>query len=280
LSSISIHPGVVFVGGGNMGRALAGGLVAQGTAREALAIIDVDAAARERIMAELGIRADGQPTKELISAAHVLVLAVKPQHMRATAAALRTMIAGQLVLSIAAGIRIADLSRWLGGHARIVRAMPNTPALVRRGITGLCAGPGVDDDGRRAAERVLAAVGETLWCKSERQLDAITAVSASGPAYLFHYLEAMIAAAEALGFESAEARRLAYATASGAIALAEASSDSPAVLRAQVTSKGGTTEAALAVLGARDVAGAYREAIRAADARAAELGDQFGHDGA
>jgi pyrroline-5-carboxylate reductase len=158
--------------------------------------------------------------------------------------------------------------------------MPNTPALVRRGITGLFAQPEVDDDGRRAAERVLAAVGETLWCRDERQLDAITAVSGSGPAYLFHYLESMIAAAEDLGFAADEARRLAYATASGAIALAERSSESPAVLRAQVTSKGGTTAAALAILEARDVAGAYREAVRAADARAAQLGDQFGGDAA
>jgi pyrroline-5-carboxylate reductase len=262
-----------------MGRALAGGLIAEGTAKDAIRVVEIAADARTRLQQELGIEAHDALRAADVEASDVVVLAVKPQVMRATARALAPLLEKQLVISIAAGIRIADLSRWLGGYARIVRAMPNTPALIRRGITGLFAAAGVNAEERISAEQVLGAVGETLWCDTEKTLDAITAVSGSGPAYLFHYLESMIAAAEDRGFSSADARRLAYATARGAVELALHSSDPPAVLREQVTSKGGTTAAALEVLRMRDVKAAYVEAIRAADARAAELGDVLGRDG-
>jgi pyrroline-5-carboxylate reductase len=261
-----------------MGRALAGGLIAQGTAKGAIRVVEIAADARARLIRELGIEASDTLHAEDVDAAAVVVLAVKPQVMRDTARTLAPVLQRQLVVSIAAGIRIVDLSRWLGGYARIVRAMPNTPALIRRGITGLFAPSGVSMDERNSAEQVLGAVGETLWCAEEKSLDAVTAVSGSGPAYLFHYLESMIAAAEDRGFSSADARRLAYATARGAVELALHSTDPPAVLREQVTSKGGTTAAALEVLRARDVKTAYVEAIRAADARAAELGDVLGRD--
>lgn len=270
---------VLFVGGGNMGRALAGGLIAEGTAKDAIRVVEISADARARLVDELGIEAREALRAADVAAADVVVLAVKPQAMRDTAGALAPFLDGQLVVSIAAGIRIADLSRWLGGYPRIVRAMPNTPALIRRGITGLFAASGVSAEERDSAEQVLGAVGETLWCDEERTLDAITAVSGSGPAYLFHYLESMIAAAEDRGFSPAAARRLAYATARGAVELAQHSTEPPSVLREQVTSKGGTTAAALEVLRARDVKAAYIEAIRAADARAAELGDVLGRDG-
>ena len=270
---------VLFVGGGNMGRALAGGLIAQGTAKEALRVVEVAEAARDKLTAELGVEASDVLRATDVNAADIVVLAVKPQVIREAAGTLAPLLATQLVISIAAGIRIADLSRWLGGYTRIVRAMPNTPALIRRGITGLFAAASVSEDQRGAAVAVLGAVGETLWCAEEKTLDAITAVSGSGPAYLFHYLESMIAAAEDRGFTPAEARRLAYATARGAVELALHSTEPPSVLREQVTSKGGTTAAALDVLRARNVKAAYIEAIRAAYARAAELGDVLGRDG-
>jgi len=269
---------VLFVGGGNMGRALAGGMIAEGTPAKDIRIVEIAAAARERLASELGVESTDSIASADVENADVVVLAVKPQAMRKTVGPLGALLTRQPVISIAAGIRIGDLARWLGGYRRIVRAMPNTPALVRRGITGLYATADVAADDRVTAERVLGAVGETLWCPEEKVLDAITAVSGSGPAYLFHYLESMIAAAETLGFAPDAARQLAYATARGSIELALQSADSPAVLREQVTSKGGTTAAALAVLEARGVKAAYLEALRAADARAAELGDVLGRD--
>ena len=267
---------VLFIGGGNMGRALVGGLLAKGRARDTIAVVELDAVARARLQTEFDIDAGAAIAAELTARYQTIVLAVKPQHLRQAAEGLTPHLCGQLVLSIAAGIRLADLSRWLGGYARLVRAMPNTPAIIGRGIAGLFAHSSVDDAGRREAEDILSAVGETMWCEREEQLDAITAVSGSGPAYVFYFLEAMIEAAQDLGFGPAQARRLAYATASGAVALAEQSADAPAVLRAQVTSKGGTTEAALTVLEQRAAKSAFVAAIRAANARAAELGDILG----
>jgi pyrroline-5-carboxylate reductase len=270
---------ILFVGGGNMGRALTGGLLAQGATRDSIAVVEIDATARGKIAAEFGVAAVPEFRRDAGFVPDVIVFAVKPQHMRQTAMKLASELSSQLVISIAAGIRIADLARWLGGYTRIVRAMPNTPALIRRGISGLFAHSSVAADERAGAEAVLAAVGQVIWCEREEQIDAITAVSGSGPAYVFHFLESMIEAAEGLGFSHEQSRQLAYATASGAIALAEAASDPPSVLRAQVTSKAGTTEAALRVLDERAVKAAYAAAIRAADARAAELGDLLGRDG-
>jgi len=270
---------IVFVGGGNMGRALAGGLLAQGAAPGSLSVVEIDANARKRMHDEFGIAVTERIEASPLARADAVVIAVKPQHLRDTASLLAPALSAQLVISIAAGIRIADLSRWLGNYTRIVRAMPNTPALVRRGISGLFADESVDDDGRKLAESVLAAVGQVVWCEREQQLDGITAVSGSGPAYVFHFLESMIAAALELGFSPQQARQLAYATASGAVALAEQSDEPPSALRAQVTSKGGTTAAALAVLEQHGVKAAYIAAIKAADARAVELGDMLGRDG-
>jgi pyrroline-5-carboxylate reductase len=176
------------------------------------------------------------------------------------------------VLTIAAGIRLADLARWLDGCPRLVRAMPNTPALVGQGISGACALPGVDAAGRAQATAVLEAGGEVLWVDDEAMLDAITGVSGSGPAYVFYFLEALEAAARAQGFAPADARRLAYATFDGAVALAHASAEDPATLRAQVTSKGGTTERGIATLEGAGVRAAVVAAVAAATARAAELG--------
>ena len=169
--------------------------------------------------------------------ADVVLFAVKPQQMRAAAGELAGHLARQLVITIAAGIRLADLSRWLGGYRKLVRVMPNTPALLRAGMSAMCALPEVSAPEREQALRLLGAVGTTLWCEREELLDAATAVSGSGPAYVFYFIEAMEAAARELGFAATDARTLAYTTFAGAVELARQSSDDPATLRARVTSK-------------------------------------------
>ena len=181
----------------------------------------------------------------------------------------------QLVITIAAGIRSSDLSRWLGDYARIVRAMPNTPALVQAGISGVFAAAGVSGEDRAKAETILSAVGETMWLEHEAQLDAVTAVSGSGPAYVFYFIESLQKAAEALGFTNAQARQLALATFSGAVKLAVSSDEAPAALRARVTSKAGTTERALQVLETEQVQQSIARAVALAQQRSRELGDEF-----
>ena len=177
---------------------------------------------------------------------------------------------------MAAGIRATDLSRWLNGHARLVRAMPNTPALIGLGVTGLAAFPGLGADDRARADEILRAVGQTVWVDNEGLLDAVTAVSGSGPAYVFHFIEAMLAGARALGLDEAQARALTIGTFTGAARLAAESDEPPSVLRERVTSKGGTTAAALAVMSERGIAGHIADAMAAACRRSVELGDEFG----
>lgn len=269
---------ITFLGGGNMATALIGGLLQQGFAASDMAVAEVSADARARLAASYAVRVAEALDASLVAHSDVVVLAVKPQQMREAAAPLASLLKRQLVVTIAAGIRIADLARWLGGHDRIVRVMPNTPALIREGISGLYAAEAVSDAQRAQAERVLAAVGATLWCDRESQLDAVTAVSGSGPAYVFYFLEALERAASELGFGAEAAKQLAYKTFSGAVALAVASPESPALLRARVTSKGGTTEAAIRALEAAGVSSAIVAAVKAADARAVELGELFGRE--
>jgi pyrroline-5-carboxylate reductase len=271
-----------FIGGGNMASALIGGLVAKGRPVAGFRVVEPHADARARLAAAYpGIALFEAAGDAAVAGADIVVLAVKPQQMRAAAAALAPFIGGDrrpVVLTIAAGIRIGDLARWLGDSPRIVRAMPNTPALIGRGISGVFAPAAVDAAGRALAAAVLAAGGEVVWVDAEERLDAVTAVSGSGPAYVFYFLEALEAAGLAQGFSAADARRLAVATFDGAVALAQQSEHEPAVLRAQVTSKGGTTEAALAVLEAAGVKAGIAAAIDAAARRARELGDTLGRD--
>ncbi|HEX5864614.1 MAG TPA: pyrroline-5-carboxylate reductase [Casimicrobiaceae bacterium] len=267
---------ITIIGGGNMARALLGGLVARGQASDALAVIEIDADARATVAARFGIATFAAIEAAAVVNADVIVIAVKPQNVRIVARELATLLKRQVVLTIAAGIRLSDLSRWLLGYRRLVRAMPNTPALIGAGIAGLYALSGVDGDGRSRAAAVLEAVGSTLWCEREDALDAVTAVSGSGPAYVFYFLEALEHAARELGFTPAEARRLSLATFSGAIRLAEQSDSEPALLRAQVTSKGGTTERAIASLESAAVKARIVAAVKAAAMRAAEMGDAFG----
>lgn len=268
---------ISFLGGGNMATALIGGLVDRGFATADIQVVDLQADSRARLAERFGVRTV-EAVDDDVLACDVLVLAVKPQQMKAALAPLAGRLTQQIVISIAAGLRLADIARWLGDYRRLVRTMPNTPALIGAGVTGLCADPSVDPAGREAAERVLAAVGTTVWIADESQMDAVTAVSGSGPAYVFHFIEALEAAGASLGFDAATARRLAIDTVLGAAKLAAGSDEGPGVLRERVTSKGGTTAAALASMDASGVFDAIVRAVQAADARGRELGEQLGKD--
>jgi pyrroline-5-carboxylate reductase len=268
---------LLFIGGGNMATALAGGMLAKGARAESIRIVEPLAEARERMASRLpGVRLFAATVSDVAVGVDLAVLAVKPQQMRDAAQALSPFVDTlPVVLSIAAGIRVADLSRWLGGYRRIVRSMPNTPALIGAGISGVFATPDVDGAARACAATVLAAAGEIIWCEREEALDGVTGVSGSGPAYVFYFLEALERAASELGFSPADARRLAYATFAGAIKLAQSSDLPPATLRVQVTSKGGTTERAIATMDAENLQDVFVRAVKAAAERARELGDAF-----
>jgi pyrroline-5-carboxylate reductase len=268
---------IAFVGGGNMARAIIGGLVAKGTRAADIVVIEIDAIARLKLVGEFGVNTVETPGNEL---AHVdaVVLAVKPQHMREAVTALAGVAGDALFVSIAAGIRTGEIARWLGGRKRIVRAMPNTPALVHAGVTGLHAPAGVSAADRESAEQLLASVGATLWFDDEADLDAVTAVSGSGPAYVFYAIEALETAARELGLAEGASRSLALWTFVGATKLAIERGEEPAALRAQVTSKGGTTERAIEVLEAAQVKQRFVEAVKAAAERSREMGAAFGKD--
>lgn len=272
---------ITFLGGGNMAAALVGGMLARGFEAAAVQVIEPDADAAARLAASFAVRIASAPDDAAL-ACDALVLAVKPQQMRAALAPLAGRVQHALAISIAAGLRVQVLARWLGAagrpYARIVRCMPNTPALVGAGVTGLYAAPAVDAAGRALAERILGAVGMTIWTDDEARLDAVTAISGSGPAYVFHFIEALEAAARAQGFDAADARRLALGTVAGATRLAEGSADSAAELRRKVTSRGGTTEAALASLAAAGWHDALVAAVAAAAARSRALGDELGKE--
>jgi pyrroline-5-carboxylate reductase len=268
---------IAFIGGGNMARAIVGGLVAKGIRAGDILVVEVDGAARLRLVAEFGVTSLEAPGPVLVHA-DVLVLAVKPQQMREAAREAAPHLGDPLVITIAAGIRLADLARWIGGRKRLVRAMPNTPALVHAGITGLYAAQAVGADDRQAAEDLLAAVGSALWFEREEDLDAVTAVSGSGPAYVFYAMEALERAARELGLAEGASRSLALWTFVGATKLAIERGEDPERLRAQVTSKGGTTERALEVLEAAGVKERFVEAVKAACERSRELGDALGKE--
>ena len=269
---------VTFIGGGNMATALIGGMVGTGADAREFRVVEPSRAQQDRLAARFpGIGIFGEPTAGAMEGADLVVFAVKPQQMKEAAQALAPYIGNiAIVMTIAAGTRMGDLSRWLGGYARIVRAMPNTPALVGAGISGAFAPAQVDAEGRALAGRVLEAVGAVIWVDREEMLDAVTGVSGSGPAYAFYFLEGLEDAARELGFSDENARKLAYATFAGAIKLAQASDDAPGTLRAQVTSKGGTTERALRMLEEHEVKAKFIAAVKAAAARAKELGDELG----
>jgi pyrroline-5-carboxylate reductase len=268
-----------FIGGGNMARSLLGGLLNNGWARERLILAEPDAGRRTGLTADLGVtvHADNQTVAEQ---AQVLVFAVKPQVLRAAATALAPLVQRRrpLIISVAAGIRADDLQRWLGGGLPIVRAMPNTPALIGAGATGLYANALADTHQRDQAESILRAAGLVVWVQNEGLMDAVTALSGSGPAYFFLVMEAMEQAAMKLGLDARTARLLTIETAFGAAKMAEEGGEDPARLRERVTSPGGTTERALGVLRDGGLSPLFEQALTAAAQRAKELADLFGKD--
>ncbi len=277
VNSVSTQVKIAFIGGGNMAQALIGGLADKLTAAANIHVVDINEAALAALRDKFGVTT-ATAAGDAVAASDVIVLAVKPQQLREVVATLKPLVRQQLVLSIAAGIRAADLSRWLGGHTAIVRTMPNTPALVGKGITGAVAMGGVSEAQRQTADAILRAVGATVWLDDEGKIDAVTALSGSGPAYVFYFIEAMQAAAVELGLTEAQGRELAQATFAGASELAIRSDEPVSLLRERVTSKGGTTYAALVSMEASGVKPAIVKALHAAAARGKELGDEFGKD--
>jgi len=265
---------IAFIGGGNMASAVIGGLLRAGLAPAQLRVVEPHEPQRDKLRADFGIEALAAGDASLAGAGTV-VWAVKPQLFTAAAEPLRAWLGGALHLSVMAGIPSASIVK-LTGSERVVRSMPNTPALIGQGIAGLYARPAVSANERAAIDRLLAPTGQTLWVEREDDLDAVTALSGSGPAYFFFFVEAMMAAAVDMGLSAEQGRRLALATCAGAAALGLASDESPTTLRERVTSKGGTTHAAITSLQGDGVDTAIRRAVLAAQKRAAELGKEFG----
>ncbi len=265
---------IAFIGGGNMASAIIGGLIRQGLAPADIAVVEPFAEARARLQQQFGVDAQEHAGPALASAG-LVVWAVKPQTFKEAATQAKAHVGQALQLSVAAGIRSDSIAQWLGTE-RVVRSMPNTPALVGKGMTALFARPAVTVADKARVERVIATTGEHLWVDQESHLDAVTALSGSGPAYVFYFLEAMTQAGTEMGLGAEQARRLAVGTFAGASELARASSEPLQVLRERVTSKGGTTYAALTSLEGDGVKASFVKALHAACRRAAELGDEFG----
>ncbi|XZG69567.1 pyrroline-5-carboxylate reductase [Chitinibacteraceae bacterium HSL-7] len=266
---------MTFIGGGNMATAMLGGMLSQGFAASDIHIVEPDDAKRADFEKQWGVTtsAPGTPLPE--SAA--IVLAVKPQQMKAVAEQLAPQIGQAMLISIAAGIRADALARWFGSE-RVVRVMPNTPALIRKGISGAYATAAVSSADHALASRILESIGEVVWVDSEDDIDGITAISGSGPAYVFFFIEALQAAAKAQGFDDATARRLAYQTFAGSVDLAMQSSEDAETLRQRVTSKGGTTERAIKAFETSQLRATIIAGASAAAARSRELGEELGRD--
>ncbi|MCM5681769.1 pyrroline-5-carboxylate reductase [Schlegelella sp. S2-27] len=265
---------IAFIGGGNMASAVIGGLRANGRPASDLLVVEPHAEQRARLAQEHGVQALESAGPELARAGTV-VWAVKPQLFKAAAAPCAPHVSAALHLSVMAGIR-SDALVAATGSTRVVRSMPNTPALIGEGISGLYARAEVTPAERGAIEQLLAPTGRTVWVEHEADLDAVTAVSGSGPAYVFYFIEAMIEAAQAMGLSAEQGKQLALATFAGATELARRSTEPPEVLRERVTSKGGTTYAALTAMEAGGIKPAFVKAMQAAQQRAQQLGDEFG----
>lgn len=271
---------IAFIGGGNMAASITGGLIADGHPQSALWVCDPSAQSLDAIRRRWPQIHLTHNNEEASAQSQVVVLAVKPQVLQQAARGIREPVQDHrpLIISIAAGVREKDINRWLGGNLAIVRAMPNTPALVRSGATGLYANAQVSPEQHDLAESILRAVGITLWLEREELLDAVTAVSGSGPAYFFYVMEAMEAAGITLGLTPQTARLLVLETAFGAAKLGLESQDDAATLRQRVTSKGGTTARALEIMEQRGLHEIFEQALRAAAQRAHELANELGDD--
>ena len=269
-----MHPHIAFIGGGNMASALIGGLIQQGTPAHHIQVVEPFEEARTRLRSQFGVALFDAPSAALAQA-DLVVWAVKPQVFKEAAAPVAPHTREALHLSVAAGIRSDSIATWLGSE-RIVRAMPNTPALVGLGQTGLFARAAVTTADKNWIEQVIATTGALLWVKDEPLLDAVTAISGSGPAYVFFFIEAMVEAGVKMGLTAAQATQLAIGTFEGASQLAKTASEPPSVLRERVTSKGGTTYAALTSMQITHVGDLFQTALKAAQQRAHELGNEFG----
>lgn len=271
------HTKIGFIGGGNMAASLIGGLIADGTTPSLIRVAEPDSARAQSLQQQFTIQLAAD-NKSLVEESDVVVLAVKPQILREVCQQVAAQVQQRrpLIISIAAGLRIGDIDRWLGDGNAIVRTMPNTPALVQCGATGLYANARVDDTQRETAERIMRAVGLTQWVENEPLLDAVTALSGSGPAYFFLVIEAMQQAGCKLGLSAESSRLLALQTAFGAARMALESSESSEELRRRVTSPGGTTERAIGILEQGGLRELFEQALTGARDRAEELANELG----
>jgi pyrroline-5-carboxylate reductase len=275
---------IAFIGGGNMASAIIGGLLKNNISADQILAVDPMATARDRLEKSYGVRLAGSinEAENFLGAADLIVLAVKPTHLMDALDQLQQVLKQRqniqqdpvLVLSIVAGVLTQDICKKLG-HERVIRSMPNTPALINQGITGLFAGKGVKKQDEQLVEWVCGAIGKSVWVPSEKQLDAVTAISGSGPAYVFFMIENLLQAGVDLGLSPENALQLANQTIIGAGMLAQQSQDAPGVLREKVTSKGGTTFAALEVLRQANWGSTLKQAVNAANERSSEMGQEF-----
>jgi len=263
---------IAFIGGGNMARSLIGGMIATGISNQKISVSEPQADLRKRLNEDFRVNAS-EENASVAKGANVIVLAVKPQILQEVVTPLGNLVAETrpLLISVAAGVTSSSIERWVGGQPALIRVMPNTPALIGAGISALYANSNVSDDQRALAEKIMAAVGKTIWIKEETLMDAVTAISGSGPAYFFYVMQAIHDAAVREGLDAQTARLLSLETALGAARLAVESPEDPGSLQAQVTSPGGTTEAAINVLNNSGVRDALQQAVSAARARGGEL---------
>ncbi len=268
------HDDIAFIGGGNMASAIIGGLLKRGAPAASIQVVEPFEAQRVKLQAQFGVQAHAAPNAQLGSAA-LVVWAVKPQTFKEAALTTRFHTKTALHLSVAAGITSDSIAHWLDTD-HVVRAMPNTPALVGKGMTALFARPAVSSAGRAMVDKVIKTTGERLWLDEEAQLDAVTALSGSGPAYVFYFIEAMIEAGVSMGLTRKQAHKLAVGTFVGSSALAKASTEPVEILRSRVTSKGGTTYAAITSMEQDNVKALFMHAMQAARQRAQEMGDELG----
>ena len=265
---------IAFIGGGNMATAMVSGLLKQGFPATQIDVVEPFAEARERLHSHLGITAQPQGGP-FLQGADIVVWAMKPQSFKEAALQSRFLTCDALHISVAAGISSDSIAKWLSNE-RVIRTMPNTPALIGKGMTGLFARPAVTGADRQNAEGIVSGMGQFLWLAEEGQLDAVTAISGSGPAYMFYFMEAMTAAGADMGLDREQAYQLAIATFIGAGELAQSSHEPPEILRQRVTSKGGTTYAAITSMEDSHIKGLFTKALHAAHRRAQEMGAEFG----
>ena len=265
---------VTFIGGGNMAAALIGGLLQQGYSTAQICVVDINPETRKKIKEDYKVTVT-ESIADGVADSNIILLAIKPHQLQSVAQELAPLLKAHLVISVVAGIRTKEICRWLSGYTQVIRSMPNTPALVRAAITGLFALPKVSTEERHSAETIIKAVGSVLWVENEEQLDAVTAISGSGPAYIFYFMEAMERAGRELGLNDIQSHQLSLETFLGAAKLVSISKESPATLRAKVTSKNGTTAYGIKAMESAETDKKIIRAIHSAHKRSEEIGNEF-----